>query len=133
MRKSKLGIVIVAAGLFLVASQVFAGGVSRTASEGQVGVPPEAMERVSNISPHRGRGEALSAPVIDFISRIFPPYIPPGDKEPGPGWGVAKGHNIGNAPQTRVVGKHLDRSGRGKMEPVVDFLNRASQQQAHKR
>jgi len=133
MRKSKAVILVLVVGLLLVSSQVFAGGVSRTASKGQIGIPPEAMKRVSNITPHRGNGEFLIAPIVDFLSRVIGLYIPPGDKTPGPGWGVPEGHNIGNAPTPPVIGKHLDRDKRGKMEPVVDFLNRVSQQQAHKR
>jgi len=133
MRKNKAVILVLVVGLVLLNSQVFAGGVSRTASEGQIGVPPEAMERVSNITPHRGNGEFFTAPIVDFLSRVIGLYIPAGDKTPGPGWGVPEGHNIGNAPTPPVIGKHLDRSSRGKMEPVVDFLDRVSQQQAHKR
>lgn len=127
MKKSKAVISILAAGLLLVSSQVFAGGVSQTASEGQIGVPPEAMERAGNITLHRGNGEFLTAPIVDFLSRVIGFYIPPGDKKPGPGWGVPEGHNIGNAPTPRVVGKYLDRSSRGKMEPVVRFLKQVDE------
>ena len=127
MRKSKAVISVFVAGLLLVSSQVFAGGVSRTASEGQIGVPPEAMERVSNITTHRGNGEFFTTPIADFLSRLISLYIPAGDKNPGPGWGVPEGHNIGNAPTTPVIGKHLDRSSRGKMEPVVGFLKQVDE------
>ena len=125
--KSKTVILVLAAGLLLVSSQVFAGGVSRTASEGQIGVPPEAMERVSNITTHRGNGEFFTTPIADFLSRLISLYIPAGDKNPGPGWGVPEGHNIGNAPTPRVVGKHLDRSSKGKMEPVARFLKQVDE------
>jgi len=122
MRKSKAGIIVAVTGVFLITSQVFAGGLPRMATEEFIGVPPEATERVSNIARDRGDGKFFTAPVIDFLSRLIGLYIPPGDKTPGPGWGVPEGHNIGNAPQPQVIGKQLDRSSRGKLEPVVEFL-----------
>jgi hypothetical protein len=86
------------------------------------------MAKVSTITPHRGKIDGplpkIPEPIIDFFSRISSHHIAPGDEAPGPGWGVPEGHNIGNAPQPRVVGKHLDRSSRGKMKLLKDVSGR---------
>lgn len=118
--------------LFLVTSYVSAGGIKRQVSSGEeIGVPPGPMVSGSNIKRNRGKGE-LFFPLLDLISRIGSHYIPPGDKEPGPGWGVPEGHNIGNAPKPRITGRYLDRSGRGKFELITDFIDRIKRHEAKK-
>ena len=108
---SLAGVIVIG---ILVTSQVFAE---------QIGVPPEAMEKVSNITRHRGAG-TLFSPITNFLFRVAEHRIQPGDKKPGPGYGVPEGHNIGNAPQPPVIGKVLDRSGRGNPKDIVSFIER---------
>lgn len=132
MRKSKIIAVILVAGLFWAAPQVIAGGRERfPLDEEIIGIPPAPRIASENITRHKGKGEPFYL-VIDFFSRILSHNITPGDKKPGPGYGVPEGHNIGNAPLTPVVGAYLDRNSRGNLEPLKDFLRRIEYHETNK-
>ena len=133
MRKKPLVLSILMGSIFLLTSSLWAGGVEKIgAAKSEVGLPPSSLQKAPNITYHRGKGELLY-PAADFASRVADHRIPEGDKQPGPGWRVPKGHNIGNAPLTPVIGKNLDRSDRGKLEMVADFLKRVEEHEASQR
>ena len=133
MRKAVIVLSILAGSIFLLTSSVWAGGVKKAAAlKGEVGLPPRSLQKVPNITYHRGKGELLY-PAADFAQRVASHRIPAGDKKPGPGWGVPPGHNIGNAPLPPVIGKELDRTEKGKLEIVADFFNRIKQHEASQR
>jgi hypothetical protein len=129
MRKYIIFFVFALANVFMIYSETFAGGYEKLASKSVVGTPPEAMAKVTTIARTRGNGKPFY-PVIDFFSRISANILyghtPSADRTPGPGYGVPKGHVIGNAPTPHIIGKVMDRTGRGK----VDFLERIKRHHA---
>ena len=133
MRKKPLVLSILMGSIFLLTSSLWAGGVEKIgAAKSEVGLPPSSLQKAPNITYHRGKGE-LFYPAADFAQRVASHRIPAGDKKPGPGWGVPPGHNIGNAPLPLVIGKRLDRTERGKLEIVTDFVERIKQHEASQR